>query len=425
MPAPGLDSTAAGRRCAGRVSRMMPRPTCSESVARPRVEAAAVVAPRSTSPGGAARAARRGWRRHACASLDSASCTMCSTWICTSGAGRPSARHVQRGAQAGLVLELGQVARRAARCPRPGAGAKVHQQLAHVGVTLALARPRPARPCCGRGRRCCPWPMASRSSWSGSSGRPATEPNGDRAARAPAQAALLNHGGLALQRRGAQPSIELARCRAMVDNGSRMSATDPASCGRDSVTSPSGRWCGYGDADDGRSPPRGVQLQPSGRRDPGSRACACACASRARRCSGNAPARPGTAAGRRRPTAVTLVGLVRPAQPSRTLAAGTPPDLLHEALGQHLQVVGLDRQRAHRVQRGRALVLHRDAGGLLAHLALRVPRASPASAWAIRLKPAASWPNSLDCTSRRDAQVIKGARASTLLQLRHGLSTSR
>ena len=91
VPRPGVDSicTTAPMRCAR--SRMMPRPTCTES--------GATVAGSKPTPLSCTSKRQRGcrctrrstrWALECLRTLDSASCTMCNTWICTSGAsGRP------------------------------------------------------------------------------------------------------------------------------------------------------------------------------------------------------------------------------------------------------------------------------------------------------------------------------------------------
>ena len=68
---------------------------------------------------------------------------------------------------------------------------------------------------------------------------------------------------------------------------------------------------------------------------------------------------------------IALIGLVGPAH-GGGIGPGGAADLLRKALGQRLQAAGLAGQSAHRVQRGQALVLLLDAGGLLAHLALQI-----------------------------------------------------
>lgn len=67
---------------------------------------------------------------------------------------------------------------------------------------------------------------------------------------------------------------------------------------------------------------------------------------------------------------VAFIGLVRPAHRGR-IGTRHPADLLHKALRQRLQPGCRGGQRADLVKRRQALVLHGNAGGLLAHLLLQ------------------------------------------------------
>ena len=128
VPAPGASGRRASRRCACARSRMMRRPTWSAVIRRSRLadrSRGRRRGPRTRARARAASRPRRPWRRACLRTLDSASCRMCITCSCTSGAS---------GTAAPRRLQLGPARRSGARSASAACARRARRRLRRVRV---------------------------------------------------------------------------------------------------------------------------------------------------------------------------------------------------------------------------------------------------------------------------------------------------